>query len=317
MTEISSTLIINEKEVIDSDIIPVKREDLRRSIRIKSGAHVYGSVVGGSVVIEPGVTIEGSVLAHDVNFSTERHTGEEKHKEERKENIFKVNGDVIGLSSIISSIDSLLIVNGNLIASDVINVSNAMIYGNIISSSVMLGNIICRGVLGLVVFEEKRKQVQSWLSNIIVASILIDENLGGTMNVKGNIGVMLPIFTFGQTYLEDRLKGSDAKSKSYLYLINPTCLTTSDEAKQNKKSENSGKEEKCKSDETRECLTEKINKCFNEFSLFKFPIEECSRKGLISFLDLEHIISKKRKEELKVAFDKVITEWIPSIKEKK
>ncbi|MEM4959426.1 MAG: hypothetical protein QXX12_06085, partial [Nanopusillaceae archaeon] len=187
MKEVGNTLIIDKEETVSSDIIPVKREDLFKRILIKSGAKVEGSVISGSVVeIEPGVIVEGSILASEVIFNLGSHSVE-------GELTFNIDGDVIGFSSIVFTPlpdisapipSSLLTVKGSLIASDMIRVANARVYGNIISSRVELANIVSKGILCLTRFEKSKvlssgEDLPSKLRNVIVISILIDENLGG------------------------------------------------------------------------------------------------------------------------------------------
>ncbi|MEM5822694.1 MAG: hypothetical protein QXH34_06445 [Ignisphaera sp.] len=323
MKEVGNTIIIDREETVGSDIAPLKREDLIKKILIKSGAKVEGSVIGGSVVeIEPEVTVEGSILASEVIFNLSSYSGENMPT-------FNIGGDVVGLSSIVltplnisSSIpSSLLTVKGNLIASDMIRVANARVYGNIISRRVELANILSNGILFLTRFEESGgskvsssdERSPSKLRNVVVISILVDENLGGTIEVYGDIFIMVPILNFGKTSLELKTPENEKNADYYIFLLDPSRVVDLLEPRPHIDL-NDLSSEKEKSDE-KDKNEKSIKENLVDHSLSRIPVREiqmvqmtkgASGLNVVSLLELEPMVQKRRKEPLKDALVKVI-----------
>lgn len=284
MREVGNTLVVDVNEVVEADLTPLRREDLLRKILVKSGARVKGSIVGGSVELELGCTIEGSVLASEVIIRMEK-------SERDREPMIRVGGDVASLSSIVSipspltvPDDSLMFVKGNLIASDMIRVANAVVVGDIISSSVELRNIISFGVLSLTRFEKDSEVLQSRVSNSVVFSVLSDESI----EVSGDLGLVAPVIYFSPS--------ASALGDGNIVLVDPVHMLRSlPEFLMRSTGDSPFK------------IGDYIENYLREWSLYRLPIQ--NTPGLISFLELEPLLlMKKRRMRLKDAFATLISE---------
>lgn len=282
MREAGNTLVVDVNEVVESDITPLKREDLLRKIIVRSGARVKGGVVGGTVELEPGCTIEGGVLASEVIVRMER-------SEYDKESVIRVGGDVTSLSIIFSvpqpsavPSDSLMLVKGSLIASGMIRIANAVVGGDIISSSVELRNIISFGVLGLTRFEKDSDVLQSKLSNSIVFSVLSDENI----EVSGDLGVVAPVIYFGSN--------ASVVGDGNIVLVDPIHMLQSLPELLMRSAEGASFR-----------VGDYIENYLREWSLYRLPARNAPR--LVSFLELEPLLlMRKRKMRLRDALAALI-----------
>ncbi|MEM1603230.1 MAG: hypothetical protein QXZ48_07850 [Zestosphaera sp.] len=283
MKEVGDTLIVDVNEVVEADLTPLRREDLLRKILVKSGARVKGSIVGGSVELELGCTIEGGVLASEVVIRMER-------SEHDSESVIMVGRDVVSLSSIVSVPsplavpgDSLMFVRGNLIASDMIRVANALIVGDVISSSVELHNIISFGVLGLTRFKKDSEVPQSRVSNSVVFSVLSDES----MEVLGDLGLVAPVIYFSPN--------TSVVGDGNIVLVDPEHMLRSLPELLRTARDSSFK------------IGDYIKNYLKVQSLYRLPVQNLP--GLISFLELEPLfLTKKRRKRLKDAFAVLVSE---------
>lgn len=283
MKEAGGVLIIDSNEVIKKDIIPLRREDLSRGVIVKPFAHVKGSIVGGRVELYPGCRVDGGIVASEIVFNTAslgpRH--EASVSDEEKDLKIVINGDVVSFSSISTTETSgkatrekaTICIKGNLIAEKHIGLTNSIIFGNVVSSSAELSNIVCLGALGLINFGDEdtdthHKDELNTIFNSIVFTILSEKDI--TVGEEG-IGIIMPLI-----YLSS---GAKIKGNGVIAVINPKPfknllinLLSSKKAVS---------------------IESDIKDYLRNHHLYTLPIGELH--GLVSFLSLEILPSIKRR----------------------
>lgn len=178
MYSTSDLVIIRRGEIYKGDILPRSQGELLRKIIIEPGAHVKGSIVGETVELHAGSRVSGGILASEIMFDVSKIDEKEMKK-------IVLQGDVISTSTITIDIDTrihhdvIIHVMGNMMASDRIRISNAIVEGNILSGSVDLHNVVGMGMLGITKFEatETGRKQKNTLSNSIFFSIVSEGDI--------------------------------------------------------------------------------------------------------------------------------------------
>lgn len=287
MKEIGDSLIIETNEIIESDIIPVKREDLLKRIVVKSGARVKGSIVGGIVELGLGCAIEGGILASDVKLYIEEIESVER-------SFTFIRGDITSLSNITFRDlpdRAVILALGNLIAPGCIRLEKSVVKGNIVSNRVELFDVIGMGLLSLINFERESESSPSKLSNTILFSILSDKPI----EILGNIGVMAPVMYAPATYPS---LGQNITEPNIIY-IDPVSLVESLKDDLNNMQRDAKKGN----------LGELIKDYLEKYQISKLPVRDLPK--LISFLELEPFVQiKLHKIELRKALVKTLINMI-------
>jgi cytoskeletal protein CcmA (bactofilin family) len=119
--------IIEAEETFDGRVIPSEQADLGRPVRLREGSTIQGSVYGGTVEADPGVTVEGSVMASDAVDLTSTDVGGE-----------------VGSSGKITAEHSRI--DGGVTGSRV-NLTDTTVFGNVVATEAILEDCIVLGVV--------------------------------------------------------------------------------------------------------------------------------------------------------------------------
>lgn len=302
MINTGSLIVVERGEIIRGDILPRSQEDLLKKIVLSPGAYVEGSIVGGVVELHAGSRVTGGILASEIQINV-------KEIEEHAMRKIALQGDVISTSTISINVntrarhDVLIHVMGNLIASRRIRISNALVEGNIVSSSVDLHNVVGLGILGLVRFDTKETELEheNLLSNSIFLSIISEKNIEILGHEDSLVGIYSPFIYISPTdaYMPPR---QSVKKPQRIVALRVECLEKLlDEIKElsDKMIEsNSNTEEKHKS--INDLIVDKLKK--DECRVYELLLEQIKGSAPLVLLETLPPIRKRRRErELETA----------------
>lgn len=174
MDVLDSSNVILDNKIYDSSFIPNSKKEMYRNFLFKKECKVGGSIFGRSLEVKDGpFIVNGSiVLNEDAKILV---TNEESNS--------IIKGCVQAERSIIcdsknGTEKARLVIEGD-VHTDILNLSNTFVYGNIFCKSAIIKNSVILGHL----FAERRLE----LNNSIVGTFT-----SRTVKVQNNVGILIP-----------------------------------------------------------------------------------------------------------------------------
>lgn len=226
MYSYGDTIVVKRGEIVKGDILPRSQEDFLKTVILEPGAFVKGSIVAEKIELASGSRVSGGLLASEIVFNV-------SEVEEGKAKKIVVQGDVMSTSMVSTDVDTrvqhdvIIHIVGNLIASDRVKISNAIVEGNILTSMVDMHGVVASGILGLIRFgaKEPMTKQENTLSNSIFLSIISEK--GFEILKHGNqqpvIGVYSPFVYISPTNTRET-QGHDSSTRQRIAVIRVRCV---------------------------------------------------------------------------------------------